>query len=132
MNSNIPLTNLINSVTKAVEKGRIVKDAFPSALSFTFEEYTEFSILIPENSDLKIAASFIAENIKLCFSPATKYLYWRVRPDVALVKAKFLEGEKLQDRELIKFYARLLITDKEETHRANGKDLEPIEPIQLE
>lgn len=116
MNFNTPITDFLSSVTKKVENGRVLKDAFPSALSLTYEEYTEFQITISASDDLELAATYIAECIKTKFAPYTKYLYWRVRPDASIIDVKVKEDKKFVSREFIKFYTRILITDKEETH----------------
>ena len=117
-------------VVKAVEKGREARRGFPSARSETGEEYTEFQICFDADMKMNEAAAFITAYILTHFS-ASKTVYWRIYPEVTPISVFWISDKSREKKEFIKFYARLLITDKEETHRAvfaPFRDLEPIEP----
>jgi len=104
-------------VKLAVEKGRVVKNAFPSVRCATGENYTEFQIGADgPDINFREAAAYIAVNIISHFEPASKYLYWRIRPEFEPVEVDWLEGTTCKKKTIYKFYARLLITDAEEIY----------------
>jgi hypothetical protein len=111
-------------VRLAVEKGRVVKDAFPSVYCATGEMYTEFQIGADgPDINFREAAAYIAVNIISHFEPASKYLYWRIRPEFEPAEVDWLEGTTCKKKTIYKFYARLLITDEEETYVKKGQEL---------
>lgn len=110
-------------VRAAVEKGRIVKDAFPSVRCATGEFYTEFQIGADDGVNFREAAAYIAVNIISHFEPASKYLYWRIRPEFEPVEVDWLVGTTCKKKTIYKFYARLLITDEEEVYVKQDQEL---------